>query len=175
MSQNSLKLFFALWPEEDVRRALWKTSALLQEVWNGRRTKPDSLHMTLVFLGETPAGQLEELRQLAARMQAKSFKLLFKQAACWRHNKVGFLNPAETPPELAQLVYGLEDSLESAGINFDQRPYKPHITLLRNTRCTTQVSFEPITWSPQEFVLVASIQSDHGQTYQLVGRWKLNP
>lgn len=174
MSQDPLRLFFALWPEEDVRRALWKTSGRLHEVWNGRRMKPHTLHMTLVFLGDTPASRLDELRQLAGRMEGQTFQIMFKQAACWRHNKVGFLSPEDTPPALVQLVYGLEESLEAAEFQFDQRPYKPHLTLLRNTRCTTQVPFEPISWNPQEFVLVASNQSDHGPTYQLLGRWKLH-
>ena len=112
--------------------------------------------MSLVFLGDTPAERLDELRDLAARMEGRRFSLSFKQAACWRHNKVGFLSPEDTPPALVQLVYGLEEGLEAAGFNFDQRPYKPHVTLLRNTRCTTQVVFEPIDWHPEEFVLVAS-------------------
>jgi 2'-5' RNA ligase len=137
--------------------------------------KPDTLHLTLVFLGDTPAARLDELKELAGSMQGRRFDLAFKQAACWRHNKVGFLSPEQTPPELAQLVYGLEDGLEAAGIDFDQRPYKPHLTLLRNTRCTTQVAFKPIHWRPEEFVLVASSSTDHGPTYQLLGRWKLLP
>jgi RNA 2',3'-cyclic 3'-phosphodiesterase len=172
---RNLKLFFALWPAEGVRRALWQTGGILHQVWNGRRMKPDTLHMTLVFLGETPVSRLEELKGLAGRIQGRQFDLAIKHAACWRHNKVGFLSPQDTPPALAQLVYGLEESLEAAGIEFEQRPYKPHITLLRNTRCTSQVPFEPIHWSPEEFVLVASSSTDHGQIYQLLGRWKLSP
>jgi RNA 2',3'-cyclic 3'-phosphodiesterase len=175
VSQKPLKLFFALWPDEHVRRALWNTGGRLHDVWNGRRMKPDTLHMTLVFMGDTPDSRLEELRQLAGRVLGDTFQIRFKQAACWRHNKVGFLSPEDTPPALVQLVYGLEEGLEAAEFQFDQRTYKPHITLLRNTRCTTQVVFEPIVWNPEEFVLVASNQSDHGPTYQLLGRWKLHP
>lgn len=174
MSQAVVRLFFALWPGDDVRRAMWQTGGRLHEVWGGRRMKPDTLHMSLVFLGDTPAERLDELRALAARMEGRAFGLTFKQAACWRHNKVGFLSPADTPPALVQLVYGLEESLEAADFKFDQRPYKPHVTLLRNTRCTTQVMFEPIAWRAKEFVLVASDLTEHGPVYQLLGRWKLS-
>ncbi len=173
MSQGGLRLFFALWPEEEVRRALWKTGGRLHEVWGGRRMKPDTLHMSLVFLGDTPAERLDGLRELAAHVEGRVFSLNFKQAACWRHNKVGFLSPEEVPPALGQLVYGLEDGLEAAAFHFDRRPYKPHVTLLRNTRCATQVAFEPIAWHPEEFVLVASDLTEHGPVYQLLGRWKL--
>jgi 2'-5' RNA ligase len=152
---------------------MWRTGGELHEVWGGRRMKPDTLHMTLVFLGDISSSHVEDLRQLADDIEARQFRLEFRQAACWRHNKVGFLSPVETPTELEQLVYGLEDSLEAAGISFDQRPYKPHVTLLRNTRCTTQVAFTPLIWTPDEFVLVASSNTDHGPIYQLLGRWKL--
>jgi len=166
-------MFFALWPSEEVRRALWQASGRLHQVWSGRRTKPDTLHMTLVFLGDTELARLEELRELAARMEIRRFVLNLNQAACWRHNKVGFLSPSESPPELLQLVHGLEDELETARFEFDERPYKPHLTLLRNTRCTTQVPLEPINWDIEEFVLAGSSTTDHGPSYQLLGRWPL--
>jgi 2'-5' RNA ligase len=167
------RLFFALWPSEEVRRSLWQVSGSLHRVWNGRRMKPDTLHLTLVFLGDTSITRVEELRALGAGMEIGKFSMMLNRAACWRHNKVGFLSPDESPPELLQLVHGLEDKLEEAGIAFDERPYKPHLTLLRNTRCTTQVPFDPISWSVEEFVLVSSTTKETGPAYQLIGRWPL--
>lgn len=175
MPPTHQRLFFALWPSEDIRRALWQVGGKLHQVWSGRRVKPDTLHMTLVFLGDIETARIEELRTLASEMDTRQFKLNFNHAACWRHNKVGFLSPEESPPHLLQLVYGLEDKLEAAGFAFDERPYKPHLTLLRNTRCTTQVPFEPIRWKVDEFVLVSSATSEHGPSYQLLGRWPLKP
>lgn len=169
------RMFFALWPSEEIRLALWKVSAKLHQTWNGRRVKPDLLHMTLVFLGDTETVRVEELRSLAAEMDIRRFSLNLNHAACWRHNRVGFLSPEESPPSLLQLVYGLEEKLEEAGFAFDERPYKPHLTLLRNTKCTTQVPFEPIRWKVEEFVLAGSVSTEHGPSYQLLGRWPLKP
>lgn len=135
--------------------------------------KPDILHITLVFLGDTELARVDELRRLAAETDTRRFSLNLNHAACWRHNKVGFLSPEESPPELLQLVYGLEDKLEEAGFAFDERPYKPHLTLLRNTRCTTQVPIDPIRWDNEEFVLAGSSTTDHGPSYELLGRWPL--
>ena len=175
MTRTHQRLFFALWPGEETRRALWEVSGKLHQVWSGRRMKPDTLHMTLVFLGDTPIEKLETIRGIASAMDIHKFRLAFGRAACWRHNKVGFLSPDESPPELLQLVYGLEDKLEEAGIAFDERPYKPHLTLLRNTRCTTHVPFESIAWNIEEFVLVSSTTRETGPVYQLIGRWPLKP
>lgn len=173
MARTHQRLFFALWPGEETRRSLWQVSGKLHQVWSGRRVKPDTLHMTLVFLGDTPVEKLEGLREIGASMDTRRFSLLLNRAACWRHNKVGFLSPEESPPELLQLVYGLEEKLEAANFQFDERPYKPHLTLLRNTRCTTQIPFEPINWRIEEFALVSSSTTEQGPSYQLVGRWPL--
>jgi RNA 2',3'-cyclic 3'-phosphodiesterase len=173
MAATHQRLFFALWPGEATRRALWQLSGKLHQIWSGRRVKPDTLHMTLVFLGDTPVESLEDLRRIGASMDIGKFSLSLDRAACWRHNKLGFLSPTESPPQLMQLVYGLEEKLEAAGISFDERPYKPHLTLLRNTRCTTQIPFEPIFWDIEEYGLVSSSTTEAGPTYQLIGRWPL--
>lgn len=175
MASAHQRLFFALWPDEATRRALWQVGGKLHQVWGGRRVKPDTLHMTLVFLGDTPVEAIGDLRQIGDAMEGRRFSLTLSQAACWRHNKVGFIRPVETPAELLQLVYGLEDKLDLAGFAFDERPFKPHLTLLRNTRCTSQVPFEPIVWPVEEYALVSSVTTDHGACYQLMGRWPLRP
>jgi RNA 2',3'-cyclic 3'-phosphodiesterase len=173
MAATHKRLFFALWPGEATRRALWQLSGKLHQIWSGRRVKPDTLHITLVFLGDTPVERIEDLRRIGASMDIGKFSLSLDRAACWRHNKLGFLSPTESSPQLMQLVYGLEEKLEAAGISFDERPYKPHLTLLRNTRCTTQIPFEPIFWDIEEYALVSSSTTETGPTYQLIGRWPL--
>ena len=170
-----LRLFFALWPSDTVRLALWDLGGRLHKTWNGRRMKPDTLHMTLAFLGDTPADRLDELRVLAAGVQTSKFSMELDRASCWRHNKVGFASPEEVPQELTLLAHGLEDALETHGFAFDERPYKPHVTLLRNTRCTTQVPFVPVTWAVDEFVLVSSSTAEQGASYKLLGRWPMKP
>lgn len=170
---SHIKLFFALWPSDSIRLDLWDLGGKLQKTWNGRRMKPDTLHMTLVFLGDTPAARLVELKKLAAGIEARKFSMELDRASCWRHNKVGFASPEDVPQELLMLAHGLEDNLEAQGFAFDERPYKPHVTLLRNTRCTTQVPFVPVTWKVDEFALVASSTTEQGASYQLLGRWPL--
>lgn len=170
---SHVRLFFALWPSDPIRLNLWDLGGKLQKIWNGRRMKPDTLHLTLVFLGDTPVARLDELKKLAADIKGKKFSMELDRASCWRHNKVGFASPEEIPLELPMLVHSLEDSLEAQGFAFDARPYKPHVTLLRNTRCTTQVPFVPVTWKVEEFALIASSTTEQGVNYRLLGRWPL--
>lgn len=168
-----VRLFFALWPSEPIRLQLWDLGGKLHKTWNGRRMKPDTLHMTLVFLGDTPIDRLEALKTVAAGINTHAFSMELDRVSCWRHNKVGFASPEEVPQELFQLVYVLEESLEEAGFGFDERAYKPHVTLLRNTRCTTQIPFVPVTWDVKEFSLIASKTTEQGPSYEQLGRWSL--
>lgn len=172
-AEKTLRLFFALWPDADTRAALDRTGKWLHRHWEGRRTRPETLHLTLVFLGTVDASRLDELRELAAQVRAEKFALNLDQAGCWRHNRVGWLGAGETPPALAILVADLESRLESSLFRFDKRAFVPHITLLRKARCAEVPACRPVGWPVDRFVLVESQSTDSGVQYQIVGEWPL--
>lgn len=172
-AEKTLRLFFALWPDADTRGALDRTGKWLHRHWEGRRTRPETLHLTLVFLGTVDASRLDELRDLAAQVRAENFALNLDQAGCWRHNRVGWLGAEETPPALAILVADLESRLESSLFRFDRRAFVPHITLLRKARCAEVPACRPVGWPVDRFVLVESRSTESGVQYQIVGEWPL--
>lgn len=172
-AEKTLRLFFALWPDADTRAALDRTGKWLHQHWEGRRTRPETLHLTLVFLGAVDASRLDELRELAAQVRAEKFALKFDQAGCWRHNRVGWLGAGETPPALATLVADLESRLQSSLFRFDKRGFVPHITLLRKARCADAPTCGQVDWPVDRFVLVESQSTESGVQYQIVGEWPL--
>ena len=173
-AEKTLRLFFALWPDSDIRAALDRTGKWLHRHWEGRRTRPETLHLTLVFLGAVDASRLDELRELAAQVRAEAFALQLDQAGCWRHNRVGWLGAGETPPALAILLADLEKRLESSLFRFDKRAFVPHITLLRKARCAEALACRPVDWSVDRFVLVESQSTESGVQYRIVGEWLLD-
>ena len=172
-AERALRLFFALWPDAATRVALDRTGKWLHQHWEGRRTRPETLHLTLVFLGAVDASRLDELRQLAAQLRAEKFALNLDQAGCWRHNRVGWLGAGDTPPVLATLVAELETRLESALFRFDKRAFVPHVTLLRKAHCASSPACRPVDWPVDRFVLVESQATESGVQYQIVGEWPL--
>ena len=56
---DSLRLFFALWPDETTQGALYRTGKWMHKHWGGRLMRRDTLHLTLAFLGSMPAEQLD--------------------------------------------------------------------------------------------------------------------
>ena len=172
-AEKTLRLFFALWPDADTQAALDRTGKWLHKHWEGRRMRPETLHLTLVFLGSVAASRLDALRELAVLVRAEAFALHLDQAGCWGHNRVGWLGAGESPPALATLLADLESRLESSQFRFDKRAFVPHITLLRKVRCAEAPACLPVDWPVDRFVLVESQSTDSGVQYRIVGEWLL--
>lgn len=145
-----------------------------QQLAGGRGMRGDSLHLTLVFVGEVDLKRLEELADRAARVCFAPFEFQLDKAMCWHHNRIGHLTCTRPPEPLLALVSQLERGLEGLDIPFDHRPYRPHVTLLRNADCKNgNPALEPIRWEARDFVLVRSTLRADGARYEELGRWPL--
>jgi RNA 2',3'-cyclic 3'-phosphodiesterase len=170
---DTLRLFFALWPDDATRAALKRTSKWLHQHWGGRRMRADTLHLTLAFLGSTPVEQLEALVACADTVHSQSFELILDQAGYWRHNRIGWLGASETPAQHLELVGTLNAALQAAGFPVDARPHVPHVTLLRNTTGGESPACEVVRWPVSGFVLVKSVTEPDGAYYEVIKRWPL--
>ncbi len=142
-SAQRARVFFALWPDAALRGELARAAARLHARHGGRRMAAHSLHLTLVFVGSVAVPRLPELLAMAGSLRQPGFSNLFDLAECWRHNRIGCLGASRVPVQLQGLVHALETGLEGLAIPFDRRPYRPHITLLRNADCGRQITEAP--------------------------------
>lgn len=171
----TLRLFFALWPDEEIQARFEQASQRLHRICGGKRTRRENIHLTLAFLGDVPAAQLETLRAVAAGAAGVAFDLNFDELGWWRRNQITWAAPSEPPPALFRLVDALKSGLAAAGFKTEDRPYLPHLTLLRRAHCRgSRFEADPIVWPVREFVLVSSLLSENGSVYEIVGRWKLD-
>jgi len=169
---ESARVFFALWPDDEVRHALMQLGLKLHRQLAGRLTREESVHMTLLFLGEIPVQRVEILKMLAAAVSFEPFTLPIEQAVYWRHKKLAWVGPLETPPALARLVGTLQDEAAKQGFQFDRRPFAPHITLVRKAGSgPLDVKPPHIAWRVEDFVLVRSELNNDGSRYTIIGRW----
>jgi len=169
----TLRLFFALWPDDAARDALNRTGKWLHQHWGGRRMRADTLHITLAFLGSTPVEQLDSLIACADTIQTEAFELILDQAGYWRHNRIGWLGASQTPPQHCELVDMLNAALQVSGFPIDARQHVPHVTLLRNTAGGELPVCIPVFWPVSDFVLVASRTEADGAHYEVIRRWPL--
>lgn len=168
------RLFFALWPTARASKVLHEAGRELQKACGGKLTRRETVHLTLVFLGEVAEEKIPRIAAVAAGVQAPSFRVAFNRYGWWKHNRIVWAMPEETPAPMAELVKGLEEGLKQEGFAFDQRPYVPHITLLRKARQRPDEAGLPAAeWAVGEFVLVKSVLDREGSNYEVVGRWPL--
>lgn len=171
---DTSRLFFALWPDTAERTALSAWQAPLQALCGGKAMRPDTLHCTLAFLGEVPARRLEALTLAAREATMRRFDLEFAAARYWGHNHIAYAAPVVVPPVLDELVAGLETSLRKHHFHFEQREYKPHVTLLRHAQWTDAPlpSIPPVRWHCRDFALVRSLSDAHGARYEVLCRFR---
>ena len=101
-----------------------------------RRVKPENLHVTLAFLGQTPDDRLDDVagaaRESAARIRA--FTLSLDRAGRFPDRgrlRVAWLGIGEGEASVVELGAAVYARLRSRGLSFDDRPLAPHLTLAR--------------------------------------------
>ena len=92
-----MRLFFALWPSAAECAALSAWHSPLRKLCGGRVMRTDTLHSTLVFLGDVEESRLEVLRLVAKGSNCRGFELKLTTAHYWGHNHIVYAAPDETP------------------------------------------------------------------------------
>lgn len=170
------RLFFALWPDAEIRRRLAEVAELLPEA-SCRRTPVENLHLTLVFLGNVPDTAIPALKDGAnrLRLQIPGFELRLERNGWWKHSGVAWLATEHAPPPLLSLVDELRRLSKQAGLSIEERDYQPHLTLARKLkRGPGPLRFEPLYWQVRDFCLVESVTHPQGANYQPMQSWALS-
>lgn len=189
------RLFFALWPPAGVATALHVTArdcagrAVAVPVSPGgagasrpsrpsgaRAMRPDTLHLTLAFLGEVPLVRLDALRALAARLRLPPFILTLDRLGYWPAPRIVWAGCTTLPAPLARLAGELDGALRGAGFALPDRPFAPHVTLLRGVPPPGPAALPSppaIIWPVAGFVLVVSTPGA-STNYRVLGQWPLH-
>jgi len=168
---DSVRLFFALWPDAKERAALAEWQPALKKLCGGKAMRAGNLHATLVFLGGVARHRLESVKLAAQEVEGKKFDLHLDLAHYWGHNHIVHATPSVIPPQLTQLVRDLEQALSRHRFHFDRRPeYKPHVILLRHAKWTDAPlpAIHATTWRAGNFALVQSLNDENGVIYQVL-------
>lgn len=180
MSAAMARVFFALWPAPEIAAKLAEIAATAGLALGGKPTRRETIHLTLVFLGDVPEGQLPLLASIASQVQAPSFELTLDRLGFWRHNHLLWAGCSASPPALPALADDLSAALQQGGIALPngKHPFAPHVTLLRKMPAgAAPVNVRPlpevIHWRCDDFVLIRSRQSSAGSSYESLARFPL--
>lgn len=166
----SLRLFYALWPDERIRAAL----AAMQGSIAGRATEPNNLHLTLAFLGQQPSERVPVLQRILLALPKLEIVLLIDKSGYFPRNRIAWVGAGETPRALIALYESLTLELEREGIPFDRAArFKPHITLARAAAAGPGAVLRPIRWRVQTVALVESVPGLGRAHYQVLSSCSL--
>ena len=98
-----------------------------------RWVHPESLHITLKFIGEQLPERVEAITERLRRVESSALEI--------RAGGYGFFPTAKAPrvfwigihagPQLAELAGSIDIATTELGIPHEERPYSPHLTLAR--------------------------------------------
>lgn len=164
--QARLRLFFALWPDEQTQQAMADALKLLKHP-RGRAVAQDRYHITLAFLGDVEEERLSCLCDRASRLAFSPCTLELDQFGLFRRSGILWLGCTDTPQSLQDFRRQLEQALEPCGYRPERRPFRPHITLYRHFSGRLDArEIEPISWRIEDFRLILSEPVNGGVTYQ---------
>jgi len=169
---------------------------------DARWVRPESLHITLKFIGEQPPERVEAITERLRRVEGSAFEIgsagygFFPTAKAPRVFWIGI----QAGPQLAELAESIDRATAELGIPREDRPYSPHLTLARggagrrsgspkwrkgdgpNTIFATlekrvaamgELNFGSMT--AHEFILFQSQLSPAGSKYTKLQRFPLRP
>ena len=160
------RLFFALWPEDELRTRIVRATRAEVRGTGGKPTPPENLHMTLHFLGHTPDDLIAPLIERVAALPLEPFELTLDQYGYWQRARTLWLGLQETPPALAELARDLGRISHELGLPRQRRAFIPHMTLARKVnRLTPKDPPPPMDWPVNEFALVESVLGGRHSRY----------
>jgi 2'-5' RNA ligase len=166
----SIRLFFALWPEAAARAAL--LDARGGSLQDARPTRPNDLHLTLVFIGDVDPERLSCIEAAGDDVVLGGFALTLDRVETWPRQRLLAAVPSAPPPELFNLLSQLQHNLMPCGIQPEPRRFRPHVTLARKAARREPAPLG-IDWPVREFVLARSGAPGSGG-YRVLRSWLLD-
>lgn len=168
------RLFFALWPNNDIRAQLTARRDPIVRDYAGRPMRADTLHMTLLFLGETRELDVPTLLACGDRVRAASFTLNVDGRCHFPNSKVAWMGCTDPPAALNDLGAALRKEVAQARLDYADQHYDPHITVARSCLLFPPPCGIPVVqWHVEDFVLIDSTRTPGGPVYRVLRHWQL--
>jgi 2'-5' RNA ligase len=137
-----MRLFISVNFDDEIKKRLLSIqNNIKKQSIRGNYSRPENLHLTLIFLGETPPQCVPVICSIMEKacQICPSFNIDFNQTGFFKHSGkelwwTGSDSSASGIKQIEKLHSTLSDRLRDACVNFDERPFKPHITLGREIK-----------------------------------------
>jgi 2'-5' RNA ligase len=100
---------------------------------DARWVRPESLHITLKFVGETAPENVDQIKEALKAVEAHAIEMNIRGSGFFpgaKSPRVFWLG-IEAGPSLAALASTVDDRVAALGIAKEDHPFSPHLTLAR--------------------------------------------
>ena len=126
-----MRLFIAINFDDAAVAEMLAVQDRLRAYGSGNFTREENLHLTLAFLGEVDAADLDEVKACMDEITMRRLRLDFSRVGCFRRDSELWWIGAEENKVLSGIQRRLVNALKDAGLPVDDKRFKPHITLAR--------------------------------------------
>jgi RNA 2',3'-cyclic 3'-phosphodiesterase len=157
---------------------------------DARWVRPESLHVTLKFIGEKPIETVEEIKRVLSGIRAEPVEIALRGYGFFPTAKAArvFWIGIESGPPLSSLANAVDATTFALGIPEEDHPFSPHLTLARGggrssapnknfQRLQEKLAALPTpefgTIAAHEFLLYQSQLSRGGSSYTKIARFAL--
>jgi len=179
-----LRLFISVNCDDKVKNQLLTVqNKIKSQSVKGNFSLPENLHLTLVFIGETPEDKVQVITSVidqALKPGVDPFTLTFSTVGCYTHSKkelwwIGTDHNDTRLNDLNTIRQRIADGLLSKGVNFDNRPFNPHITLGREIKHASPIIIpkQEIMYPVNHISLMKSERVSGKLTYTEIWDWGL--
>jgi 2'-5' RNA ligase len=193
-----MRIFVALETPNSVRDRIAQFIDDVRELAaNARWVRPESLHVTLKFIGEKSPAEVEKIKHMLAGISGQQrFDVAVRGCGFFPSAKSArvFWVGIEENPRLKNLANAVDEAVCKAGIPREEHEFNPHLTLARaasgapqrlrsdrkrrvfeklQERLAKMDNFEFGTMTASEFILFQSKLSPSGAHYAALARFPL--
>ena len=129
-----MRLFIALDIDEAIRTRINRfVEGVNGFATDARWVRPESLHVTLKFIGEPPESAVDPIKHALSDIHGSAQEIHFRGYGFFPTAKSArvFWIGLEAGPQLAALASLIDDKMATLGIPKENRAYSPHLTLAR--------------------------------------------
>jgi len=181
-----MRLVIAIPLSPEAVEALERLARSLRFANDGLRwSSTETWHITLQFLGETSVERYACLAQRLSAIKAPAVPVWLHGTGFFDHAGVFFAG-VHVSPELRQLEKLITAATAQCGVDAEERPYHPHVTLARakgdgkagalrklKDMAISEVEFPGFT--AREFLLYESFLDGRGARHEIRDRFPLEP
>ena len=182
-----MRAFIAIEVPADIQSELAAIQQDLKSVTNSARwVAPESIHLTLKFIGETPEHRIPEIDAALIGLTWKPFSVSVRG--------IGFFPGTRSPrvvwagleaPSMEGLAQQIDTRMERLGFEKEKRAFRPHITLARakdmrihSSLVTAAEKYEEHnfgSFTADRFYLIQSTLKPSGAVYHRLKEYLFEP